>query len=388
MDQFVSYAQNFEDVMLWRALKHIQNGFYVDVGANDPKIESVTQAFYERGWRGINIEPMQKYYEALSQERPDDINLPVAIDAREGEITLYEVPETGLTSAIYEFAKEAESSGKGSQVVERKVQALPLNKVLEEYAREPIHFLKVDVEGFETEVIKGLDLARWRPWIIVVEATIPNAKEASYGAWEPILLAGEYTFAYFDGLNRFYVSNEHLELLEAFAAPPNFFDHFITYQHAAALEQISWQDSVIKNHDLAMKHQDSVIKDQGWVMKNQDSILNQARQDLSKLNAEFIRTSKERDWLRQELNSGREEVENIRREYVNILYSKSYRITAPLRAFYGLLDKLRSRTSVKTISQNPNVPPAMGEITNDLVLDEAYYLNFFKREMAKRRSSE
>ena len=52
---FVSYAQNFEDVMLWRALRDIPNGFYVDVGAWSPEVDSVTLAFYERGWSGINM---------------------------------------------------------------------------------------------------------------------------------------------------------------------------------------------------------------------------------------------------------------------------------------------------------------------------------------------
>ena len=36
---FVSYAQNGEDVVLWRALSHVENGFYVDVGAADPETE-------------------------------------------------------------------------------------------------------------------------------------------------------------------------------------------------------------------------------------------------------------------------------------------------------------------------------------------------------------
>ena len=43
---FISYAQNFEDVILWRALNHVENGFYVDVGAMDPTEHSVTKAFY------------------------------------------------------------------------------------------------------------------------------------------------------------------------------------------------------------------------------------------------------------------------------------------------------------------------------------------------------
>ena len=57
---FVSYAQNFEDVMLWRALRHGEHRFWVDVGAADPDVLSVTRAFSERGWHGINIEPAER----------------------------------------------------------------------------------------------------------------------------------------------------------------------------------------------------------------------------------------------------------------------------------------------------------------------------------------
>lgn len=56
---FISYAQNFEDVRLWRVLKQFEHGFYIDVGANDPRHHSVTKAFYDHGWQGINVEPMQ-----------------------------------------------------------------------------------------------------------------------------------------------------------------------------------------------------------------------------------------------------------------------------------------------------------------------------------------
>ena len=43
---FVSYSQNFEDVMLWRALKYVENGFYIDIGSQDPVIDYVSLAFY------------------------------------------------------------------------------------------------------------------------------------------------------------------------------------------------------------------------------------------------------------------------------------------------------------------------------------------------------
>ena len=58
---FISYAQNFEDVMLRRVFAELDTGFYIDVGANDPSADSVTKAFYDAGWHGINIEPLRNH---------------------------------------------------------------------------------------------------------------------------------------------------------------------------------------------------------------------------------------------------------------------------------------------------------------------------------------
>ena len=101
----ISYAQNFEDVMLWRALKHVESGFYIDVGANDPEIDSVTKAFYEQGWWGINIEPIPQWFERLQKERPRDINLQLAAGSEPGEITLFEITDTGLSTAEKAFVE-------------------------------------------------------------------------------------------------------------------------------------------------------------------------------------------------------------------------------------------------------------------------------------------
>ena len=67
--RFVSYAQNWEDVMLWRALGHVGQGFYVDVGAFSPDEHSVTRAFYDLGWSGINIEPNPQRIAELKAKR-------------------------------------------------------------------------------------------------------------------------------------------------------------------------------------------------------------------------------------------------------------------------------------------------------------------------------
>lgn len=64
-----TYAQNFEDVLLWRALRHVPEGRYVDVGAGHPELHSVTKLFYDAGWSGINIEPVPELAHALAKQR-------------------------------------------------------------------------------------------------------------------------------------------------------------------------------------------------------------------------------------------------------------------------------------------------------------------------------
>ncbi len=226
--RFISYAQNFEDVILWRALKLIENGFYVDVGANDPIIDSVTHAFYLKGWRGINIEPVAAHYHDLQSVRPEDINLQIAISDHDGSLAFYETETRGLSSASPHIANQYKKDG--IQISSYEVLTTTLTKVFDEHAPKQIHFLKVDVEGFEEQVLKGLDFTQYRPWILIVEATLPNSPIQSYEEWDGYLTEMDYVFVYFDGLNRFYLAKEHKELAFAFEQPPNVFDYFEQYR--------------------------------------------------------------------------------------------------------------------------------------------------------------
>jgi len=141
-----SYAQNFEDVMLARAFRG-EKGFYIDVGANDPDIDNVTRVFYERGWSGINIEPLVANMKALRKKRTRDINLEIAVGEKEGSITFYEVGKWhGYSTTDPAIVEQHRKDG--LEVIEHKVPVRKLSDVLDEHAKgKTIDFLKIDTRS-------------------------------------------------------------------------------------------------------------------------------------------------------------------------------------------------------------------------------------------------
>jgi hypothetical protein len=113
---FISYAQNYEDVLLWRALRTCPRLLHRRRRQRS-ELHSVTKAFYDAGWSGINIEPMPSYRAAFREQRPRDINLNVAAGASSGSITLFDVPDVnGWASTDAEVA--ANHRAEGHAVVE------------------------------------------------------------------------------------------------------------------------------------------------------------------------------------------------------------------------------------------------------------------------------
>jgi FkbM family methyltransferase len=226
----ISYAQNAEDVLLRRVFPDGDQGFYVDVGANHPTLHSVTRHFSDRGWTGVNVEPVARVWEMLQAERPRDVNLSLAISDHEGTMTLHEPSDSlGMSTLDVDFAAGLKLHG--YSYVERTVEVITLATLCERHVGDrTIDFLKIDVEGHELAVIRGADWGRWRPRVLVIEATIQPE------TWEPILLAADYLPAAFDGLNRYYVREEDRTWLSHFQSPVNVLDDYVSFEHLHELE--------------------------------------------------------------------------------------------------------------------------------------------------------
>lgn len=235
----ISYAQNQEDVLLDRAFPRGKKGFYIDIGAYHPTVNSVTRHFYDQGWRGINVEPAEEVFQKLAKARPRDMNINVGVAETEGTLSFFKSPpEAGWSTFSEELAVYHRNAG--IELEETKVAVTTLARICEEHVRDQtIDFMSIDVEGYERHVIEGGDWKRWRPRVVVIESTEPGKTVPTHNEWENLLLDEGYLFAFFDGLNRYYVRPEDKDLLAVFEAPANILDDFGIYQHIKAIEDLN-----------------------------------------------------------------------------------------------------------------------------------------------------
>jgi FkbM family methyltransferase len=246
-ERFTTYAQNFEDLMLYRALKGVRQGFYIDLGAAEPEMHSVTKAFYDRGWSGINVEPGQSAHARLAAARTRDVNLNIGVWNEKGPLTMYFIDDGSELSTTNNWLMEHHLRA-GRTVKEEVIQVTTLTDICSEYVRpdQPIHFLKVDVEGAEPQVFRGHDFTRWRPWIVTVESHEPERKMTHWHEADGLVVNAGYRFTYCDGLNRFYVSEEkYAELKGAFEVPPNIYDNWVRAEELALEHRLHHAESTL-----------------------------------------------------------------------------------------------------------------------------------------------
>ncbi len=232
-----SYAQNFEDVRLARVFRGQATGFYVDVGAARPDLHSVTRWFYQQGWSGVDVEPDHELAELLRAERTRDVVVEAACSDREGSLTFYETGGHEGWSTVSENAVATVAGTLRTEMQPRTVAAATLERICSEHVRGRIDFLKIDAEGHETAVLRGIDLRRWRPRVLVVEATAPHEPVPTHADWEPLVLDCGYVFATFDGLNRFYVEpSEAAWMVPLLDVPISPFDNYELDQYLRQIE--------------------------------------------------------------------------------------------------------------------------------------------------------
>jgi FkbM family methyltransferase len=162
-----------------------RNGFFIEAGGNDGLSQSNT-AYFERylGWRGILIEPIPVLAQRCRVNRPNAIVEQCALVPMDYSAERIEMQYCNLMSIVRGArgcdAADAAHVDCGRQylapneyVYTINVPAKTLAQVLEQHKVSKIDLLSLDVEGFEEQVLRGLDFGCYFPEYILVEANNP-----------------------------------------------------------------------------------------------------------------------------------------------------------------------------------------------------------------------
>jgi FkbM family methyltransferase len=157
------YPQEVEDALKADFFGALRDGYFVEVGANEPQRASQTWEFEQRGWRGILVEPQPDLAERLARER-NALVIAAACSSPKNDGRRMTLQLAGPHSSMNRMVPGATRYG-AIQVPVRTLDAI----LHQANAPAPIDFVSIDVEGHELDLLHGFDLGRWRPRLILIE---------------------------------------------------------------------------------------------------------------------------------------------------------------------------------------------------------------------------
>lgn len=176
INSYKSFSQENEDLFLASLFPSEYNGFYVDIGAHHPTRFSNTALFYEKGWRGINVEANGDIFPEFERERIYDLNLPFLVSDKCRKTIFYEFDDPALNTAIKRRSDFLKKSTRYKLLRRSIKKSVSLKNLFKKYLpkNQKIDFLNVDTEGNELEVLKGNNWFAFRPVFLLVEILEDN----------------------------------------------------------------------------------------------------------------------------------------------------------------------------------------------------------------------
>ena len=184
-------SEGIEEWIIRDFFKDRRDGFFVDVGANHFKKHSNTY-FLETAlnWSGIAIEPLTAFAPEYQQFRPKTRFRPFFVsDVSNAEAKLYLLPSNHLVTS----SDKSFNSRYGGGASEVTVPTITLNDLLDAEGVQSFDFMNMDIELSEPKALAGLDIRRFKPELVGIEAH-PEVRQqiVDYFAINGYVVLGRY----------------------------------------------------------------------------------------------------------------------------------------------------------------------------------------------------
>lgn len=201
-----SFSQYGEDALLVRLLQSRRKGTCVEIGAYDGHTFSMTYLLEKKGWQCVLVEPMADCAAKIRAERNARV-FECAVGSSEGQTTLLQAEGVRMLSTISRRPEEVERIRRAnSDIRETLVPLRTIDSILQECGPLKLDFVSIDVEGTEEDALRGFDVQRWRPRILIVE----DKNEGRSGTVPQMLSRHGYTRFLSTGCNDWYASRSSL----------------------------------------------------------------------------------------------------------------------------------------------------------------------------------
>jgi len=198
-----NFSQGNEEEILKKLFLGKENGFYIDVGCNHPRRYSNTAFLYKNGWNGINIDASAKNLKLFNVFRKRDKNICALISEKPEKLRYYYFDDSAL-NGILSFAKVNFLKDLGYKVISEEYMVTQrLDDIITnfELPNNRIDLLDIDVEGYDFQVLKSIDLSLFDVRLILIETGDNENEIAKY------LLKYNYSFYKKTNRNSFFLKD-------------------------------------------------------------------------------------------------------------------------------------------------------------------------------------
>jgi FkbM family methyltransferase len=206
----VYYSHGGEDVHILTLLGNKPNGFYIDIGSNDPIHYSNTFKMYTLGWTGILVDGNSKLIEKARKIRKKDICVHALVSNESREIDFYLSGNDLISSIDPEHA--ASYTNLDSRIEKVSMSTMTIDQIIDQYlpAGQTIDLLSIDVEGHDFEVLQSISLAKYRPGLIVIEDLKQMKADLSNNFYVLYLKNYQYVLVSTDMQNLYFMPEENI----------------------------------------------------------------------------------------------------------------------------------------------------------------------------------